>query len=595
MKSVKGYLESVWFVLGYSFRFVPKSTYLMAALYVVSGVLPYATAYLLGKLVNSIIAGASAHSYDQIWGTIVLYALFSTLPAILGNVQKYVNRHRMLTLQMEADLDWLHHRERIDIAKYEDPKFQDLLQRTTRNGLSPLYQLTNAQFDMIRALVGFVVGTILSINFDFSIYLIVIVAAIPAFITDIKYAGGSWSIWAKDSPEQRRILSLRWYIINRIFLIETKLLQSRDKLISWIRKIYEDFAHVQRKLEKSRVWQTSFSDTLSLLGFAIGIFLIVRNVIDGGSSVGTLVYMMGTLTSVRSSIANLLEIVSGQYENHLIVKDFMEVVNTKSLIRESINPKSLNLTTAPEIVFEKVSFKYPNSDKWILKEIDLTLKAGEKIGLVGNNGAGKTTLVKLLCRIYDPIEGRILVNGIDLQELSLKEWWSYLGVMFQEYTTYDFKVKDSIAISRSDKPLDLSEVKRAAEVSQAHTFIEDLKDRYEHQIGAEFGGIEPSKGQRQKLSIAKVVYRNAYLMILDEPTASVDAEAEAKIFDSLENLSKNISALLISHDFSTISQCDQIFVLDEGKLIESGNHKELMIKKGKYAELYNLQAGRFKK
>jgi ATP-binding cassette subfamily B protein len=168
-------------------------------------------------------------------------------------------------------------------------------------------------------------------------------------------------------------------------------------------------------------------------------------------------------------------------------------------------------------------------------------------------------------------------------------------VMFQDYASYDFVTKDAIAIGRPDKPTNLTRVVEAAHTSQSHTFIEEWKDKYDQQLGVEFGGKEPSKGQRQKLSIAKILYRNGFVMVLDEPTASVDAESEAKIFDSIESLSKETTAILISHDFSTISQCDKIFVLDKGTLKEEGSHKELMKMKSLYAELYNLQAKRFKK
>jgi ABC-type multidrug transport system fused ATPase/permease subunit len=248
----------------------------------------------------------------------------------------------------------------------------------------------------------------------------------------------------------------------------------------------------------------------------------------------------------------------------------------------------------PEIVFENVSFRYPSSENWVLRDVSFRLEPNKKIALVGNNGAGKTTLTKLLCRIYDPTEGRILVNGIDLREVNLEEWWSALGVMLQDYSSYDFPVKQAIAVGRSDKQVDIDQVKKSAEISQAAEFIGKWKQQYENPMGVEFGGEEPSKGQRQKLAIAKILYRNAFVMVLDEPTASVDAESEAKIFDSLESLSGNMTSIFISHDFSTISQCDQIIVMEEGRVKEIGNHDQLVANNSTYADLYKLQAKRFR-
>ena len=595
MKSIREYIKSIRFSLGYAFRFAPIETGVVGGIVIIENILPYGSSFLLGMLINLIVAGAKSGLYTNIWYVLLFYAFVSALPTILRNVRAYVGRRRGLIIQMEADLDILKRREEIDIASYEDPKFQDLLQRTFRNGLSPLFQLNVAQLDTVGKIASLIVGTILAVHFNFLVYVVVIVTAIPAFLMDIKYADKSWSIWAKDSPEQRRLQDLRQHVQYKTLLIETKLFQSGSKILSGIRKIFSNFTQVQLGLEKNRLWHTSLTDIISFLGFAAGLILIVRGVITGSTPVGTLVYMMATLSSVRSSIGNLLEIISGQHENNLIVRDMMEFLDTKPLIIEPKNPKTLTLTRAPEIIFENVSFKYQNSDKYSLQNINLTLSAGDNIGLVGNNGAGKTTLVKLLCRIYDPTEGRILINGVDLREISTKEWWSYLSVMFQEFATYDFLVKDAIAISRPDKPLNLTKVIDAGKVSQSHDFIMDWKDKYDEQLGVEFKGKEPSRGQRQKLSIAKILYRDSFVMILDEPTASVDAESESKIFDSIENLSRERTAILISHDFSTISECDKIFVLDKGKLIEEGDHKKLMQNKGMYAELYNLQAKRFKK
>lgn len=595
MKNIKEYLQSIRFSLGFTFKFVPKKTLIVALLVIIAGILPYGSSFLLGKLVNILVAGAKAGSYENIWYVLFIYAFIGALPTILGNLRSYINRSRWLALTMETTMSVLKRREEIDIATYESPKFQDLIQRAFRNGTGVIYQLAEGQFDALSSLTSLLVGTILAIHFNSLVYLVVMAAAIPSFLVDIKYATRSWSIYRGNSPEQRRLEDLRQHINYKTNLIETKLLQSGKKIMTWMRKILTDFMHVQLGLEKRRLFDTSMSDLIAFAGFALGLFLILRDVIAGEILVGSLVYMMGTLSSVCGSIGSLLSSVASQYDNHLIVRDIMEFFNTKPVIIEAKHPQALKLTSAPTITFENVSFKYPGSDTYSLQNLSLTLNPGSKIGLVGNNGAGKTTFVKLLCRIYDPSEGRILVNGIDLREIATKEWWSYLGIMFQDYASYDFLVKEAIAISKPGAPIKMEKVREAAELSQAHEFIEEWKDGYNQQLGVEFSGKEPSKGQRQKLSIAKIMYRDAFVMILDEPTASVDAESEAKIFDSLERLSKSTTALLISHDFSTILQCDQIFVLEKGILIEEGSHGELMKKKGVYAGLYNLQAERFVK
>ncbi len=595
MKTIKDYLISAKFSLDFSFKYAFKDTVAILLLAIASGSVAYASSFTLGKLVNSIVSATKDQSLTMIWYSLLLYTLASSLPQILDNTSSYFLRRRWLKSTAEMEIDILSKREEVDIAHYEDPKFQDLTQRAFRSGFGPINQVMGALFNTTRYGTRFIVGTILAIHFNPYIYLVVIVSAIPSFIVDVKYAGMNWTLWSKDSPEHRRAVDLRQHILYRSLLIETKLFQSANKILKWIKQITSDFNNQQIKIEGSRLWQSSTADVISLLGFAVGLFLVVKNVISGNSQIGTLVFMMGTLSGVRDSIGGILENISGQFENNLIIKDMILFMKTEPAIVESHNPTVLKLKEAPEIVFENVSFKYGNSKSHSLKNVNLTFRAGDNIGLVGNNGAGKTTLVKLLCRIYDPTEGRILINGVDLRDVSTKEWWSYLAVMFQDYASYDFTVKEAIAVGRSDKNLNLTKVIEASKVSQSDDFIKEWDNKYDEQLGVEFKGKEPSKGQRQKLSIAKTLYRDGYVMVLDEPTASVDAESEAKIFDSIENLPKDRTAILISHDFSTISQCDKIFVLENGGLIEEGTHKDLMKQKGKYAELYNLQAKRFKK
>ncbi len=273
MKKIKEYLKSVRFSLGYAFRFVPKETVAMMLVVIIAGSLPYGSAWFLGKLVNAIVAGAQAVSYENIWLLLFLYATINALPPILGNIRLFINRHWQLKFSQELEVDLMVHRERIDIATYEDPKFQDLLQRAFRQGPWVVFELAASQFDLIQEIAALIIGTVLAVHFNPMIYLIVIASAFPSFIIDTKYALRGWSIWAKDSPEQRRFSDLRQHIMNRTPLIETKLLQSGNKLIGWMRKILADFMNKQLLLEKSRVWQTTAADLLAYAGFGVALFL----------------------------------------------------------------------------------------------------------------------------------------------------------------------------------------------------------------------------------------------------------------------------------------------------------------------------------
>jgi ATP-binding cassette subfamily B protein len=217
------------------------------------------------------------------------------------------------------------------------------------------------------------------------------------------------------------------------------------------------------------------------------------------------------------------------------------------------------------------------------------IEPGQKIGLVGNNAAGKSTLVRLILRIHDPVKGKITINGIDLKQINIEEWWRELGVLLQDFTTYNFTVKESIAVGNISESIKMEEVENAAQKSTSSGFIEELSQKYDHMIGVEFGGIEPSKGQRQKLAIARAFYKGKKFLVLDEPTASIDAESANIIFNEIENLPDTISAILISHNFATIKRANEIIVLHEGRVVETGKHQDLITLNGRYAEAFHKQ------
>jgi ABC-type multidrug transport system fused ATPase/permease subunit len=258
------------------------------------------------------------------------------------------------------------------------------------------------------------------------------------------------------------------------------------------------------------------------------------------------------------------------------------------------NPIEFDITKAPTIRFENVSFMYPKQSaethEPILKDINITLEPGQKIGLIGDNGAGKSTFVKLLSRMYDPTQGDIYVNNVNLKNIDPDIWQKYMSVLLQSYANYNFKVKDAIGVSKHPGELDFERVKESAEHAQAHTFINKYEHGYDAQIGTDFKGIKFSGGQSQKMALARTLYRDAPILILDEPTAAVDTESEIGIFKALEGLSKDVTAIFISHDMATIRQTERIIVLDKGTVSEDGTHDELMQKTdGKYKRMYEEQ------
>ncbi|MBL3659040.1 ABC transporter ATP-binding protein [Fulvivirga sediminis] len=587
------YLKSSVAVLKYSFRFAKNESIAFILILAVTAVLPYLNFYFLGSLINKLIVAVNEklQSHDFLIALFV-YALIIAAPRLISAIKIYINKIWNTKLSIKYEVLILQKRLDLDVEKYEDSNFQDLMKRAFRNNFWPLLELSEGQFQMIKNIIAFLLGSILAIKFGALIYCILIITSIPSFITEFKYGKSVWTIWARDTPNQRRMVNLKRYFEYKSNIIETKLLQSGNWLLKWIYGILEQFREQNIRLEKRKLFFIMISELVSLTGFILAAFLFVKGVVESSGPIGNVIFVFGILTTVRYAISEMLVNLAKQYEKHLVVEDILKILNTKSRYDQQGAIK-LDLSSPPTIEFVNVSFKYPFSDQWGLKEVNLKIAPGERVALVGENGSGKSTFVKLVCRIYDPTEGKILVNGFDLKDIDLNEWWSYLGVMMQDYANYNFKVKDTIAIGRIEAKEDMNAIINAASISNSDSFIERWEQKYLHEVGVEFDGVEPSKGQRQKLSLAKIIYRKAYLTILDEPCASIDTLSEIKIFDSLKDLRQESSLILISHNLSAINWCDNIYVFSKGYIIERGSHRELMIQDSVYAKIFKFQAERF--
>jgi ATP-binding cassette subfamily B protein len=376
-------------------------------------------------------------------------------------------------------------------------------------------------------------------------------------------------------------------------LSEIKIFQTAERILGWIKNLFLEFQDEQKKAEKSRMVKTSISSSVSMLFLFSSSVYFIWSAVRGEISTSTLIFSLSLINQFRGTLSDFFSGLAGDYEHHLFVKDIFKFLDLEPRIRLP-KPGLILGEATPEIVFENVSFRYQNQQRSALKNITLKVMPGEKIALVGENGAGKTTFVKLLCRFYDAEKGRVLLDGAPIKEVNLESWYSKLGVLFQEYPNYDLPVWEQISLG-SSAVVDREKIKEGARSAGAAEFIEKWEKGYDQMVGKQYAdGMEPSVGQRQKLALARVFYRDPQVWILDEPTASIDPEAEEKIFEKLEQLPKDRTVFLISHRFSTVRHADRILVFKDGEIVEQGTHKELIKLKGLYEHLFSLQAKGYK-
>ncbi len=358
--------------------------------------------------------------------------------------------------------------------------------------------------------------------------------------------------------------------------------------------VVDTFKYDQIGVDRARFWYTTAAAIFSAVGIGYALHLIIGLVMTGKEGVGAVVFLISVMGQFAGMTTTLFANIARQYEQTLYVRDMFKVFDIAPQIVEVEYPVALSLSEPPTIEFRDVSFRYGGRDTQVLKHVSFTIKPGEKVALVGENGAGKTTLLKLLARTYDPTEGVILINGVPLTELSLKEWGSYLAILLQEFRIHDFTIAEAIGMGRTDREFSRAHAEHAAALSDADSFIQEYAEKYDAQIGAEFEkGVELSHGQRQRLALARTIYRNGFIVVLDEPTADVDAIAEEKFFSQIEQAVSGKTLMLVSHRFNTVQGVDRILVFRRGELIEDGSHKDLLQKGGHYAKMWHSQAKSF--
>ncbi len=488
----------------------------------------------------------------------------------------------------------MEHAAKLDLTSYEDPVFYDKLERAR-------VQATD-RIAMVQAMGSMLQQAIMAATFSvtlflFSPWLLLLLTAcvVPAFLGESHFAFLGYSLNFGQTPVRRQIDYLRTLGASKESAKELKLFGLAPFLTGEYGRLSNQIYDQNVKLARKRFWAGSLLSLLSTSGYYGAYAYVVYRAVTGDLSVGTLTLLAGSIAGASSNISAIFATSSSIADQALFLTDLLEFFAVRPKIVSPSAPIPAPRPIRDGFVFENVSFSYPGSERRVLDRLDLHIHPGERIALIGENGQGKTTIVKLLTRLYDPADGRILLDGIDLREYDVEGIQREIGVIFQDFMRYELSARQNIGVGRIEASHDHEAIRHAARKSLADSVIARLPEGYEQMLGRRFeGGVDLSGGEWQKVALARAYLRDAQLLILDEPTAALDARSEFEVFQRFSELTKEKTSLLISHRFSTVRMADRIIVLENGRIAEEGDHSRLLALGGRYAEMFEMQAASYR-
>jgi ATP-binding cassette subfamily B protein len=478
---------------------------------------------------------------------------------------------------------------KINISLLEDSEFYDKLERARTQTTGRVGLLSNV---LSQAQTAISIATLVAGLIYFEPYLIIllVLSIIPSFINEVRFSQQQYSLARSWTSERRELDYLRFIGANDKTAKEIKLFGLTDFVVDRFKNLSEEYYQLNKTLAIKRSSLGFLFNVLGSISYYGAYIFIIYRVLSGVITLGELTFLSGAFNRLMRNLQDFFSKFTRISESALYLKDYFDFIDI-SIVPAAKEDMPLPKQIKKGFEFKEVHFGYPNSDNEILKGINFTLKAGEKMAFVGQNGAGKTTLIKLLLRFYEPTSGEILLDGVNINRFNISDYQEFFGVIFQDFFRYEFTIKENIAIGNIDEINNQSKIETAAELSLANDVVAELKQGYNQQLGKRFvNGQELSGGQWQKVALARAYMKSAEVMILDEPTSALDARAESEVFGRFIGLTEGKTSIIISHRFSTVRQADRILVLEHGKVLEIGTHEELIKNQDLYSELFTLQA-----
>src|SRR5256714_1072260 len=563
---------------------------------VVAALLPLAV-LAVTKVIIDDVQNFRSHAQalpGNFWWLVALEFVLATLAAVFARMITFCDVVLADKYSRHISTKIMEHASRLDLTSFEDPLFYDRMERARVQGTDRIVMIQSTGL-LIQQLVTTISLAASILFFSPWILVALIVCVVPAFLGETHFAFKGYSLNFRQTPAKREMEYLRVLGGSKESAKELKLFGLSSYLVGRYSKLSQELHAQTVGLAKRRLIVGALLTLLGTIGYYGSYAFVIYQTVIGVLTIGTLVFMTGAIAGASTNIQAVFSTFSTIADQALFITDLLEFFGMKPTVVSMPNALPAPRPIHKGFEFRDVAFAYPGQTRMVLSNLNFRLAPGERLALVGENGQGKTTIVKLLTRLYDPTGGQILLDGVDLREYDLEDLWKEVGVIFQDFMRYDMKASENIGVGRIEDKDNIFRLRAAAQKSLAEGVIRKLARGYEQVLGRRFeGGVDLSGGEWQKIALGRAYLRDAQLLILDEPTAALDAKSEHEVFQRFAELTRGKMAVLISHRFSTVKMADRILVLENGQIAEEGAHDQLLLRGGRYAEMVELQAASYR-